>query len=1266
MTARPDLHQYMPRLVRYWDDDASGELHRAIPGSMAFVDISGFTKMSERLARHGNVGAEEVTEVIDSTFGALLPEAYSFGANLLKFGGDALLLLFTGDGHPLRAAAGAHAMRAKLHEIGTHETTAGKVSLRMSVGAHSGIFDFFLVGGSHREFIVAGAAATRTVEMEGAATANQILVSPEMASILDPEAIGRASGPGLLLRRAPGVNRTEIRAASSPRLDLSQFVPVALRGTLSEARVEPEHRPAAVAFLHYEGFDALLAERGGPEAGRVLHRLVGAIQEAVDERGVTFLGSDIAPDGGKIILTAGVPHTTGNDEERMLLALRRVTTTAPSELPLQIGVNWGPVFSGAVGPAYRRTYTVMGDVVNLAARLMATAPPGSIYATQEVLDGSRTLFEVAQPEPFHVKGKKLAIQAYSVGDPAGSRDTAATSDLALIGREPELATLLQAWDSVLSSRGRVVQIASEAGMGKTRLLQELFDRIRPPRLIAAECRLYHAATPYFPFRTLLRTVWDLTHPDDEENVARLRALLTAKAPQLEPWISLIGVLAHLDIEESPEVTALDDQFRPARTLSTVGALLEATVEEPAVFVIEDTHWMDDASGELLSGLIHLSERSPWAFVLTRRSGEQGFVAPELAMVDHIDLLPLSLEEAKKLIVNATQAWPLLPRQVDLLAQRAEGRPLFLLELLAALRQGGDIEALPHSVEGLIASRIDRLPPRDRNLLRRLAVLGAGFRLEYTEAVLRDEEQRPGYRTPALRRLGEFLITDRTGWMQFRNTLIRDVAYEGLPFKTRQELHARIGDSICAAAGDDPESQAELLSLHYFQARHWPDAWRFSRLAGDAAKAVYANQAAATFYRRALTASRHIELAEAERARTAKLMGDALEQAGLYDEALDAYRRAMSLVGSEDELTRAELLLHRAQVKIRKAAYGQALRDAAAGLRLLSARESEAAIGLRARLLALRSTVRMAQQKPHDALQLAEEAVAFARQSKELPALARSFAIMDWAYFVTGQAEMATNSSEAVAIYESIGLLDKAADVINNIGGFAYYSGDWNEAISAISRSRETYLRAGNDVQAAMAGANLGELLVSQGKLTEAEPVLEDSVRVLRAAGNHDDAINAELQLARLHAESGKTTHAFETLNRVRHQALELGQIQIAYEAALYLAACRVSEGEAEAALESIAEAAARAGKEAEFFEPKRARIAALALTELDRLDEAWEELERGLAAAQELGLLFEEALIRLARQSLGKRRGGRIDPDEAEKTGRLLEGFGIEQAARVL
>ncbi|MGH8927816.1 MAG: adenylate/guanylate cyclase domain-containing protein, partial [Acidimicrobiia bacterium] len=273
MATPAPVQQYLPRLVRDWDDMAPGRMHQAIAGSMVFVDVSGFTKMSERLARHGKVGAEEVTEVIGNTFERLLGEAYGYGASLLKFGGDALLLFFQGEFHHLRACAAAVGMRLNLRDLGRFETTAGHVSLRMSVGVHSGAFDFFMVGESHRELIVAGPAATETTAMESAAKAGQILVSPSTAGLLPRRNVGRAVGPGFLLAGQVMAEQSEIDPAR-PKTELSQFLAKALRESLLTGEVEPEHRPTAIGFVHFMDFDRLMATSGPESAAATLDRLV--------------------------------------------------------------------------------------------------------------------------------------------------------------------------------------------------------------------------------------------------------------------------------------------------------------------------------------------------------------------------------------------------------------------------------------------------------------------------------------------------------------------------------------------------------------------------------------------------------------------------------------------------------------------------------------------------------------------------------------------------------------------------------------------------------------------------------------------------------------------------------------------------------------------------------------------------------------------------------------------------------------------------------
>ena len=190
------LSSYVPRIAVEWLLETPNALWRELDGTMAFVDISGFTQMSERLSGLGKVGAEEVTEVMNATFSRLLDVAYDFGGGLVKFGGDALLLFFDGEEHAGRAAAAAFGMRKALRELGRPQTSAGAVTLKMHVGINSGSFHFFVVGETHRELIVTGPGATRTVQMEAAAEAGEILLSDTAAQALEPRALGAAKGEG--------------------------------------------------------------------------------------------------------------------------------------------------------------------------------------------------------------------------------------------------------------------------------------------------------------------------------------------------------------------------------------------------------------------------------------------------------------------------------------------------------------------------------------------------------------------------------------------------------------------------------------------------------------------------------------------------------------------------------------------------------------------------------------------------------------------------------------------------------------------------------------------------------------------------------------------------------------------------------------------------------------------------------------------------------------------------------------------------------------
>ena len=205
---------YVPRLVVDWLRTTPEVLYRPVEGSLVFVDISGFTKLAERLAKKGKVGAEELSDTLNATFAELLSVAYDYGAGVIKWGGDAVLLLYDGDDHEARACRGAAEMQRAIRRVGRIRTESGTVVLRMSIGVNTGVFDFFLVGESHRELLIAGSAATETTLLEADADAGEVGISPATAAQLPARNVGAAKGPGFLLRGLPAAFGLERRTST--------------------------------------------------------------------------------------------------------------------------------------------------------------------------------------------------------------------------------------------------------------------------------------------------------------------------------------------------------------------------------------------------------------------------------------------------------------------------------------------------------------------------------------------------------------------------------------------------------------------------------------------------------------------------------------------------------------------------------------------------------------------------------------------------------------------------------------------------------------------------------------------------------------------------------------------------------------------------------------------------------------------------------------------------------------------------------------------
>ena len=286
------LAPYLPRLVRGWSEEPDAPRARAIDGTLVSIDISGFTALAERLAVHGKAGAEELVQRISAVFDDLIAVAERHGGDVLKFRGDALLLLFVDERHAERAAGAASDMQWTIEEIGQAESSVGPVELRMSVGVHSGLCHFFLTAEPHRELLVAGPAATRVFELEDLATAGEIVVSAETAAELDPRWLAEErDGARLMTRLAPGASTDPAATRRARASTSSSYVPKPLRDHLAVASGEAEHRqvtvvvPQALGHRRRHRATATLLAR--------LDELAVAVGQACETYGLTWLESDI-------------------------------------------------------------------------------------------------------------------------------------------------------------------------------------------------------------------------------------------------------------------------------------------------------------------------------------------------------------------------------------------------------------------------------------------------------------------------------------------------------------------------------------------------------------------------------------------------------------------------------------------------------------------------------------------------------------------------------------------------------------------------------------------------------------------------------------------------------------------------------------------------------------------------------------------------------------------------------------------------------------
>jgi class 3 adenylate cyclase/tetratricopeptide (TPR) repeat protein len=1247
------LRPYTPRLLRDWLSRTPGETHRVVDGTLLFADISGFTKLTERLSRMGRVGAEEMSDALDATFGELLTVAAADGADLIKWGGDAVLLTFDGSRHAERACRAAFRMRSRLRDVGRLTTSAGKARLRMSQGIHSGRIHFFLVGDPdlHRELIVCGPDVTAVVEMEGLANAGEIAVGASTCALVDKALLGEPAGPppgrGRMLRRCPDLADLTDVVPQARAVDVAVGLPVAIRQHLLAGLGDPEHRTIAVGFVAFSGTDAMLADHGSAATAAALDECVRNVASAVAEHEVTFFESDINRDGGKVMLTAGAPTSAGHDAERMLRAARLIVERA-GELPLRVGVNIGPVFSGDFGPAFRRTYSVKGDAINLAARLVARAEPGQVLATTAVVEQSRTGFAATALPPFLVKGKARPVSAVDVGpvhQPLPGTVAAMLSAGPLVGRDHEMRRLADAVQDVRDRRGALVQVLGPAGIGKSRLLVEAAALAEDLTVFWVQCDEYESSTPYHSFRVLLRDLLGITQGTETRKAAdRLLARVRANAPELLPWLPLLGTPLGLPLADTEETSGLGDEFRKRRLEAVVGDVLHVLLPTATLMLFDDGQFMDGASADLLAHLVTRTPDEPWLVVVARRDDGAGAIPTSTGTT--LTVRPLTADQSIRLLQAASEGPPIPRPAAAALAARAGGNPLFLESLGEAAGPAGvdSVENLPLSVQDLVTVQMDRLSPADRTVLRYASVFGMRFVLPELADLVDGHAPAPSPAT--CRRLGGFVAPDGDGF-RFRHALMREVAYAGLPFRTRRDLHDRVGNAL---ERTDRDGSPELLSLHFFQAGRYDQAWRYSTDAGRRARRTFANQEAIELLNRAVEAERRgpTGLVPAGEVGTVlEEIGDTWFTIGLPEQAADAYRRARRQVAG-DPVQVARIVAKEARIDQRLRKLPQSLRRVTRALRQLEQVPGRWASSARS-LLAMRYAIsRFTQGRVEEALVWGQRAARDAEESVDKATLAQAYATLHGIYVAAVLEPPMPYGELALQAYTELDDLPHQADCTNNLAVSALDHNRWTEAAPGFGRAAEIYRRIGDTQGEGLAVYNRADVLLRQGRLDEAETLLDEALLTARSVSDDELVALVLRETGRVRCRAGNVDDGRRLLDRARELFIAIDEPEELPATDLAICEALLMAGDPLGCLD-----AAESVEDDDAVRPAVHRVRGFALVTLGREGEAEEAFRLGVAAADQQDDRYARALNQLG---LAQVRGDRLSAAEA---GSVLGDLGV-------
>ncbi len=1010
---------------------------------------------------------------------------------------------------------------------------------------------------------------------------------------------------------------------------------------------ESERRVVTVLFADMSGSTALAERLADPERiTEIMSEFYQELAACVHRYGGTvdkFLG-----DG--IMANFGAPRAHEDDPERAVataLEMReglgavntRLAAVLPSPFGIHIGINTGEVVAGRVGAANRSEYTVLGDAVNVAARLESESEDGQILVSESTWQKTEHAFAFRELPAVRVKGKTEPVKVWEVlGRRARRREPRERGlETPLVGRQAEMARLEGTLGRLAGGTGGVVAVSGAAGVGKSRLIAEVraLATGRGMRWVQASCPSLGMGGTLGVWVDLVTRLQGIEDGGvrGSGSVRRTGALRTGggtrviSLTELRDASATLARLLHIDlnVHDLRRTGGVDEEAVRSRLFLGVRDLVEAEAsKQPLVIVLDDLHWADSASMQLLSRVLESTNRAPLLVMAAFRSDAETVRAPLDDAVARsvppfridIDLHALPRDHAHALAEAMVGDEPEL-ELVDLLVNASDGNPLFMEEVLltladqrAAERRDGawrltgkaGAVVVPETLQGLLLDRIDRLNESTKRVVQIAAVIGRSFPSDLLGDILGLRSEP----TPLLAQLEHAGIIERTpaensvlaADFRFRHALIQEAAYASLLHKHRQAYHRRVADwyEQAYAMVESPPGLAAVLAHHFDRAGATQKAAIWTLRAADDARRSFALAEARDRYTRVLQL---LEVLRDPDVRAGALLGlgEIYVAEGEAEKALEQFMSALDIV--RDPLQRATLERRMGQMYDRLGLQDPALKAFSRAAAILGDEQG----GEPAERSAERGRLRVARAYAHlnKGDEAAARATAEAALRADLPAGDRADAttLLGASLFRRGQfEEAAARFQEALTLARTAGDLLREASVLEMLARADRRRGRYAEATASLHACLSLRRRLGDESGCGVVLVEIALIEAHHGALDAAEAHLREAIVSASECDEPVTAARAALHLGRLLRARGDWRAARAALERAGADDPEIAG-RVALELALLAVARREApEGELRAAI---------AGAES-HGDPETAAYARLSLAmvtrRLGRRDEA--------------------------------------------------------------